>query len=1076
MSDELTVGLNSEQVRAVKQVNGPLLILAGAGSGKTKTLTHRMAYLLATTDTKPQEILAVTFTNKAANEMRERVAKLLGQNSAHRMFMPFLGTFHGVCVKLLRVDGANIGIPSNFVIFDEADHLNAIKQAMKNLKIEEKSYPARSISSIISSSKNEMIDPETYATLASGQLQRVAASVFPEYESILKQAHGLDFDDLLLKTVQLLRSDNEVKLKWQKQFKYIMVDEYQDTNQAQYELIKLLLGKQKNIAVVGDDWQCLMPGSLIETKEGSRKIEAIKKGYLVKSASGYGNTGYFKVESQKKFAYKGDVIRIKTASGKELVCTPNHLLFARWEKTDSYFVYLMYSSEKGYRIGLAKGTRFDGKKDDIGLRVRANQERADRMWIIKVCKDKDEAIYTESLYAYKYGIPMLVFHAFANRSMYISQKHIDAIYSEIDTEERAKKLMTELGLAFEYPHFLPQATSRKNRKRVVINVVLFGDKRLAGQGGWSASRISVNTTSKKDLKLFEDLGYTIRAGRAGTFRTEISNLDYGKIEQIVEKIKQGKTEETILIKYSFLTNKKFYFMPAGQIHQEMDIPVLEGDKIVTDKVVEVTKQTYSGFVYDLDIEKVHTYLVSGIAVHNSIYSWRGADFRNILKFEQDFPGAQIIKLEQNYRSTKSILDAAHSVISKNQKRSEKKLWTSEGSGKPVHIVQYSSESEEAEAIVTRIRALADAKLNNYADFAILYRINAQSRALEEAFIRYAVPYRIVGGLRFYDRKEIKDIIAYLRLIYQPEDRISFERIVNVPTRGIGAKSLSDFFIWQHQNKLSLSEALNRADKHPSLTTKAKTGLGELADILSSLKQYSEEAPLNSLIDSLVRRVDYYAFLSDGTIQGESRTQNVQELLSVTKEYLSSDLGEFLEGVSLISKLEMAQTQEDSVTLMTMHAAKGLEFPTVFMVGMEETIFPSSRSLYDQENLEEERRLCYVGMTRAKKELYLSYATSRLLYGSVQHNPPSRFLSDMEAEFETSPNQYDLDQNSEKLTSHAYEDEVRYEIEVSEGDLVNHKIFGPGEVIEVAGDRVVVHFKKGGLKNLSLAFAPFDKLI
>jgi DNA helicase II / ATP-dependent DNA helicase PcrA len=724
MESNLLVGLNSEQARAVKTTDGPLLILAGAGSGKTKTLTHRIAYLIAQHKATPYNILSVTFTNKAAKEMRERVAKLLGENPDNRSFMPYMGTFHSICVRLLRQDGEHIGIPRNFVIFDESDRLSAVKQACRSVMIDEKSFPPRSIANIISNAKNELVTPNEYLGVASGPIQRAAAQIFPLYQKTLKENNALDFDDLISRTVNLLQTQKEIRDKWRTQFRYVMIDEYQDTNAAQYKLVKLLTNDDKNIAVVGDDWQ-------------------------------------------------------------------------------------------------------------------------------------------------------------------------------------------------------------------------------------------------------------------------------------------------------------------------------------------------------------------------SIYSWRGADFRNILNFEKDYPKTTIIKLEQNYRSTQAILEAAHKVITKNLQRSEKKLWTDSGRGHEVSVLQVANERAEGEAIVRRVKNAVDARFRNFNDFAVLYRTNAQSRAVEETLIRYGVPYRIVGGQRFYDRKEIKDLMCYLRLIYQPEDRVSFERIVNVPTRGIGTKSVENFFSWKTLNELSLLQALGSVSDHPHLTSKAKKGLLELGDMLSSLREISQEVTLPALLDSLIRRIEYFSYLDDGTPQGESRAENVRELVSVAQSYQDLGLDGFLEEMALISDIDSAEFSNNAVTLMTIHAAKGLEFPVVFMIGMEEAIFPHSRALYDQTEMEEERRLCYVGMTRAKEELYLSYATSRMLYGGLQHNPPSRFLADFDSQFQVDSvglggsawrQTYEEETYEEGLsTKKVISDEPRYVPELNEGDSVKHDVFGTGKVMEVDGDNVVIYFKGKGAKKLNTSFAPLQKL-
>ena len=685
-----------------------MLILAGAGSGKTKTLTHRIAYLLSTRQASPFNILAVTFTNKAAGEMRRRVAVLTGNNPDNRGFMPFMGTFHGICVRILRKDGEATGVPGNFVIWDESDRLAAVKQVSKQLHINDKSYPARMLASMISGAKNEMVTPEEFAAIASGPAAHAAAKAFKLYAQLLVENGALDFDDLIGRTVELLETDKPTREKWQKQFKFVMIDEYQDTNGAQYRLVKLLTGAHKNIAVVGDDWQ-------------------------------------------------------------------------------------------------------------------------------------------------------------------------------------------------------------------------------------------------------------------------------------------------------------------------------------------------------------------------SIYSWRGADFRNILNFEKDYPKCTVIKLEQNYRSTKNILDAAHGVIAHNRQRSKKKLWTASGAGNPVQVFQVTSELAEAEAVARRVQAAVDIKARSFGDFAVLYRTNAQSRAIEEIFVRMGLPYRIVGGVRFYDRKEIKDIMAYLRLIYQPEDSVSFERVVNVPARGIGARSLEIFSRWRAAKGYGLHDALIRAGTCQELLPKARRGLVGLGDLITSFQNLQEELTPSALIDGLTRRLDYLHFLEDGTPQGEARIENVRELLSVAAEYQDLGLSGFLEEVSLVSDLDSLESGSEAVVLMTLHSAKGLEFPVVFITGLEETILPHSRALYDAAEMEEERRLMYVGMTRAREELYLSYASSRTLFGGRLSNPPSRFLSDIEELSVTSASKWGS-------TALAVDNaELRYIPELSEGDGVKHQLFGLGTVLELDGDNATIFFKGKGTKKLNIAFAPLEKL-
>jgi len=751
--------LNSEQARAVKTTEGPLLILAGAGSGKTKTLTHRIAYILQTRKATPLNILAVTFTNKAANEMRERLEDLLSiakdshldavqgsrgverakrrdttsserltpadaamrhkalasdagsagrQGKAVRgLWMPFLGTFHGICVRILRQDGEQVGIPRNFVIWDEADRQAAVKQVSGGLVIDEKKFPPRLLTSLISSAKNEMVGPAEFAAHAGNTPAAIAAAkTYPAYERLLHDSAALDFDDLIGRTVSMLEAQPAIRKKWQDQFRYVMIDEYQDTNSAQYKLIKLLVGPHKNLAVVGDDWQ-------------------------------------------------------------------------------------------------------------------------------------------------------------------------------------------------------------------------------------------------------------------------------------------------------------------------------------------------------------------------SIYSWRGADFRNILNFEKDYKNCVVIKLEQNYRSTKNILDAAHKVIAHNSKRSDKKLWTQAGEGNPVQILEAGNERHEAELIARRIKTQVDMHARAWQDFAVLYRTNAQSRAIEEVFLHHSIPYRIVGGVRFYDRKEIKDIVAYLRLIYQPDDSASFERIVNVPARSVGAKSLETFGRWRAETHLTLSEALSKVSDCEGLTPKARAGLVGLNDILVSFRGQADDLNAAELIDKLLKRLDYLNYLTDGTPQGEARAENVRELLSVASQFSESGLSDFLEEVALVSQVEQTQTGADAVTLMTLHSAKGLEFPVVFITGLEESVLPHSRALYDATELEEERRLMYVGMTRAREELFLAYAIQRALFGSRSANPPSRFLIDIDGQAARTEERPALGLGAP--------DEPRYIPELAEGDGVQHDIFGPGTVLELEGDTATIFFKGKGTKKLNIAFAPLTKI-
>ena len=706
-------GLNAAQLTAVKQTSGPLLILAGAGSGKTKTLAHRIAYLVQREAIWPSEILAVTFTNKAARELRERVWQLTdgrarNNDAPHppRNYMPWMGTFHGICVRLLRQDGSVINIAPNYVIYDEDDRQGLIKQAMKELSIDAQQIKPRAVSGMISTAKNELKTPEDVETAANYPHMQQVAKIYARYEKLRRSAEALDFDDLLVETVRLLRDHPAVRDKWRQHFKHILIDEYQDTNAAQYAIVKYLVNDQQNICVVGDDWQ-------------------------------------------------------------------------------------------------------------------------------------------------------------------------------------------------------------------------------------------------------------------------------------------------------------------------------------------------------------------------SIYSWRGADFTNILNFERDYPSATVIKLEQNYRSTNAILAAAQAVISKNKVRTDKKLWTDVGEGAPVEVHQTYDEAEEASLIAGRISTQVAIGGRRYSDFAILYRMNAQSAPLERALRLSRIPYQLVGGVRFYDRKEIKDIIAYLRVVYQPNDRLSFSRIVNVPTRGIGATSLERFLIWQGATGMDSIEALMHVHEADGLTPKAKKALGALGAHLRELQALvADRAAPADIIERLLHLTSYRLYLRDGTPQAEEREENIGQLLSDVRVF--ADLPEFLEETALIASSDTAAGDE-TVTLMTLHAAKGLEFPVVFMVGMEEGIFPHSR-VYDSgpAELEEERRLCYVGMTRARQELHLTYARSRLQFGQRAYNQMSRFIGDM-------GDQVAAIDEPMYASDHDASDFVSDELPFAIGDRVRTAAFGTGEIGDIDGLAVTIHFDSGVTKKLNAEYARLEKI-
>jgi len=730
LTDRLLNGLNNEQQSAVKTTEGPLLIMAGAGSGKTRVLTHRIAYLIVEKGVNPYNILAITFTNKAAREMKDRIVHLLG-GAAEQIW---ISTFHSMCVRILRRDIDRIGINKNFTILDSTDQLSVIKGIIKDLNIDPKKFEPRGILGKISSAKNELVSPDKFSELVGNYYDEVASKVYTEYEKRLRKNHSLDFDDLIMKTILLFERVPEVLEYYQRKFQYIHVDEYQDTNKAQYKLVNLLASRLKNLCVVGDSDQ-------------------------------------------------------------------------------------------------------------------------------------------------------------------------------------------------------------------------------------------------------------------------------------------------------------------------------------------------------------------------SIYRWRGADIANILSFEKDYPNANVILLEQNYRSTKKILQAANEVIKNNLNRKPKKLWTNNEDGSKITYYRADTEQAEAMFVAGKIKELTEEGGRNRSDIAILYRTNAQSRVMEEMLLKSNIPYLIVGGIKFYDRKEIKDILAYLRLVANPNDDISLLRVINVPKRGIGQSSLEKIAQYAANNDISMFEAIQEAD-FIGLSPKILNACMEFHTFIRNLNQMQDFLSVTELVEEILEKSGYQEMLkAEKTLEAESRLENLEEFLSVTKNFENSNddksLIAFLTDLALISDIDQMDKEEekDAVVLMTLHAAKGLEFPVVFLMGLEEGVFPHSRSLMEEAEMEEERRLAYVGITRAEEELYLTNAQMRTLFGRTNVNPPSRFIDEIPEELienvherrkERSSfgikNPQPVTRKSVNIPSTTGGESFGWKV----GDKAEHKKWGIGTVVQVKGQGEDIELDIAfpnpvGIKRLLAKFAPVKKV-
>lgn len=727
--------LNDMQREAVLSTEGPVLVLAGAGSGKTTVLVNRIAYMIEKKNISPYNILAITFTNKAANEMKERISAMLGSVASNM----WIGTFHSVCVKILRSCIDLLGYSRDFVIYDSADAKTVMKECLKELNLDEKVFPIRNMLSIISNAKNDMLDPATFENVYRNDYRMaIVAKAYRLYQDKLKRNNALDFDDIILNTVKILSGNIDVLMKYQEKFRYILVDEYQDTNNVQYTLINLIGQGYENICVVGDDDQ-------------------------------------------------------------------------------------------------------------------------------------------------------------------------------------------------------------------------------------------------------------------------------------------------------------------------------------------------------------------------SIYKFRGANVGNILSFEEDYADTKKIMLEQNYRSTQNILDAANAVISHNKKRMGKSLWTDNGGGDKIQLFTAMNEYNEGRFIASEIKKHYD-ETASFADCAILYRTNAQSRVIEEMLMREAIPYRVLAGLRFYDRKEIKDITAYLRVILNTSDDVSLKRIINEPKRKIGAATMEKAQQLANANDCSVFEIISNAQDYPELKTAAKKLL-EFVSLMNSLIKLKDNIPLNELVSRTMNDTGYMAMLMvDNTVENQTRIDNLNEFMTVVKEYeknpeFDGTLGGFLENISLVSDIDAYDEDQDAAVMMTIHSAKGLEFPVVFLAGMEEGLFPGMRSIGSDEDIEEERRLCYVAITRAKKRLYITKTQSRTIYGKTLPAQPSRFVKEIPDEFledrsnilskaESFARRIGYEPKHAAARAEQYRKPVenRPQIDAADfmpGDTVEHRKFGRGTVIsakQFGKDAILeIEFESVGHKQLMAAFAKIKKI-
>jgi DNA helicase-2/ATP-dependent DNA helicase PcrA len=1089
--ERLLAGLNPPQREAAEQSEGPLLVLAGAGSGKTRVLTHRIAYLLATGAARPGEILAITFTNKAAAEMRERVGQLVGR-SVRAMWVT---TFHSACARMLRADAERLGYSRSFTIYDEADSLRMLKRCLSELGVDPKRYPPRAVRSKISGAKNQLIDSDTYTEMVGSVFEEVVAEAFPLYEKRMLEANAMDFDDLLVRTVNALELFEEVRERWRRTFRHVLVDEYQDTNHAQYRLLQLLASEHGNLMVVGDEDQCLVEGTIVTMGDGSTKpIEELKEGEMVLSSYGGGDfrparvTGVFK-------AWSRDGVAIETMYGRRLISTPEHTHFAGYRLGNTpqmHLTYLMWKRGVGFRVGVS-GVYTQRGKSAVGIRQPCLHEHADAVWVVSAHETDAEARAAEVVLSLRYGLPMLPFYrrkSATGKSLIGNQELIDSVFTTIDSDGGGRRLIEDEGLSLQHPHHL--AATSDGRRRV-LRITLCGERR----GDKAMHRIALAGRDDEGRQALEGIGLSVREAKRGSdsWRFETVLKDYGEAVRLA-----GEISAVLDVDVSFqgrfgkaqsgrISGNSLPFLPAASVRPGMSMFAEDGSY---DAVKSVERISLDRPVYDINVEGTHNFIAEGVVTHNSIYGFRHADIRNILDFENDFPEAAVVKLEQNYRSTQTILSAANAVVDRNRERRPKRLWTEEEGGELVQLSELSDEHEEARWVAGEIERLGEEHELARSDVAVFYRTNAMSRVLEDTLNRFNVPYQVIGGTKFYDRAEVKDAIAYLSLLQNPADQVSFARVVNSPRRGIGNTSQGRLAAYANTAGLTIWEVMERAEEVPGLGAAAIKAVGRFFETMDLLRaRVDSGAAVADVLQAVLSETGYMEALeAERTIEAEGRVENLEALVEGTAEFDREreregetevpPLEGYLQQISLLSDQDSIEDKQELVTLMTLHNAKGLEYDTVFVVGCEDGAFPHMRAL-EEGGEEEERRLCYVAITRARRRLYMTWAKERRLFGRAEYNLPSRFIDELPVELTERHTTVPaggggMTWDAPTGTSPAQPVDPGPALELQTGDDVVHASFGDGTVTAVEpGGVVVVRFSGDGSERKLMAdYAPIRK--
>ena len=1082
--DDLLDHLNPPQRAAVTHGDGPLLVLAGAGSGKTRVLTHRIAWLIREGRARPNEILSITFTNKAAQEMRDRVELLLG-HSTRGMWVQ---TFHSACARLLRSEAPRLGYTRTFTIYDAQDSRRLVKRAIDEVGADPKRFTPASVHHQISDAKNKLRDAEAYRQLVGSFFEQTVADVFEVYERELHRMNAMDFDDLLVRVVNVLELFPEVRARYGAAFRHVLVDEYQDTNHAQYRLLQLLAEEHRRITVVGDDDQCLAAGTLVTMADGSqRPIEDVRAGDEVLSNFGSGDLRPARVTRTHASRRDGG-IAITLRSGRRIVSTPEHTHFAGFRlgmTPQQHVAHLMRRGDTGCRVGTTRTSTAGQHKPVPGLELRSIHEHADAARVVSTHGTEAEARAAEQLLPVRHGLPTIPSVVRGGNGLVGSQALIDRVFAGSESDAGGLRLVHDV----EHPHHI--VSTHEGRRRVV-SITLCGERR----GAAPMHRVAVAGRDPEAADRLRAGGLPVRPAGNGGWRVESGFRAFDDAvrfaDRIAEQVEVSRRYVARLGARPQGSGSSLPFMPASSVRPGMVMFDEDGGYDVVEAVERVSLAGTT--VHDLDIEHTHNFIAGGIVTHNSVYSFRGADVRNIQEFMEDFDGAEVVRLEQNYRSTQTILDAANAVIEHNRGRMGKTLWTDLGEGEPIVVRELEDEHAEARYVAGRLEQLVE-EGGSLGEVACFYRTNAQSRVLEDTLVRREIPYQVVGGTKFYERAEIKDALAYLSVLQNPADVVCFQRIANAPRRGIGQTSMSRVLSHAQTMDLTVWDAAAEPAAVPGLGTAAQKAFGRFMGTMHTLRDRAAEGvPVGDLLEAVLDETGYLdALEAERTIEAQGRLENLQELVEVAREFDATaeeaTLDQFLQQVALVADTDSRADDGGQVTLMTLHNAKGLEYPVVFIIGVEEGVFPHSRSL-DEGTLEEERRLCYVGITRAERSLTLTYAKRRAVFGNTTFGMASRFLSELpthllDREESVAPFAGVGASTIDRLTSWtnaasgsaaAAQSGGAGGGSFSVGDDVVHAAFGEGVIVgQEPGGIVVVRFAgDGSERKLMAEYAPITK--